>query len=449
MPAIQIKRGLDIPLPGALVSPDIADAPQAARVALLPQESPGIKVQILAPEGEDVLLGQPLYCDRRDPDALYCAPAAGAVQAVNRGLRRAVLSVVVTASDSDQQVDFPTLDASCDRASFAAALAKSGFWPCLRQRPFERVAHTSDTPRSLFVTAMDTNPNAPAPQQILAGREAHFRAGLELLAKLPEGKTFVCTAAGEDWSAWLPSGVEQQAFRGPHPAGNAGVHIHHLDPVGPGRMVWHIGYQDVADIGEAFSTGRIPTERRVAITGPAAQDCRIARTRRGADTQIFASHAPTGGRTRTISGSALGGATAQPGTETGYLGRYANQITMLDDDPQSELLGWTVPIGKRWSLGNTYLAKFLRPKTLKFDTDINGSLRAIVPIGAYEKVMPMDILPTQLIKSLVADDLEGSEKLGVLELAEEDLALCQFVCPSKIDITDMLRAMLTRIEKEG
>jgi len=449
MPAIQIKRGLNVPLPGELESHDIVPAPQAERVALLPGESPGIKVQMLVQEGDRVQLGQPLYCDRRDPAAVFGAPAAGMVEAVHRGHRRAVLSVVIRIDDAGGQVEVPSLRADASRDAVVEALLTSGLWPCLRQRPFDRVAVSDETPRSLFVHAMDTQPLAPSPQTMLAGREAQFRAGLELLAKLPEGKTFVCTRDGEDWSGWLAGGAEQRGFRGPHPAGNVGVHIHHLDPVGPGRTVWHVGYQDVADIGEALTTGRIPVMRRVAVTGPAARDRRIAETRRGAETTVFASHVPQGEQVRVVSGSLLAGHTTQPGSETGFLARYADQLTVVDDDPQRELLGWSMPIGRRWSFSNTYLAKFLRPRSLKFDTDVNGSLRAIVPSGAYEKVMPMDIMPTQLVKALVSDDLEGAEKLGVLELAEEDLALVQYVCPSKIAITDSLRAMLNRIEKEG
>ena len=203
------------------------------------------------------------------------------------------------------------------------------------------------------------------------------------------------------------------------------------------------------DLGEALTTGRIPTARRVAVVGPAAAKRSIVETRRGADLSVLADFLPRDTQVRVVSGSVLAGTTTQPGDDKGFLGRYANQVSVLADDPQRELLGWSMPVGKRWSLSNTYLAKFLRPKSLKFDTDVNGSLRAIVPSGSYEKVMPMDILPTQLVKALVSDDLEGAEKLGVLELAEEDLALVQYVCPSKIAITDSLRAMLTRIEKEG
>jgi Na+-transporting NADH:ubiquinone oxidoreductase subunit A len=257
----------------------------------------------------------------------------------------------------------------------------------------------------------------------------------------------LCTANGEDWAALLADGVTHQTFKGKHPAGNAGVHINALDPVGTERMVWHIDYQSVADLGEFVSEGKLATERCVAVVGPAALQTGIMKTRRGASTGNFKSFAKDG-KVRFISGSVLDGATADPETEKGYIGRYSHQLTVLDDSPERELLNWVMPVGKRWSLTNSYLAKFFR-KSFKTDTDMNGALRAIVPIGVYERVMPMDILPTQMIKALASDDLEGAEKLGVLELAEEDLALCQYVCPSKVDITGQLRAMLTRIEKEG
>jgi Na+-transporting NADH:ubiquinone oxidoreductase subunit A len=448
MAVINIKRGLDLPIHGALASNSMIDGPAIDRVALLPQESWGIKVKMLVEAGQEVQIGTPLYCDRRDPSVLFTSPAAGTVQAVNRGARRAALSVVIDVAQNEEQVTFEKLDlASADRDSLVAALCKSGLWPCLRQRPFNKVAVSSDTPRSIFVTAMDTSPLAAGPLAILAGRENAFKAGLQALTKLSGGATYLCTANGEDWAALLADGVTHQTFKGKHPAGNAGVHINALDPVGTERMVWHIDYQSVADLGEFVSEGKLATERCVAVVGPAALQTGIMKTRRGASTGNFKSFAKDG-KVRFISGSVLDGATADPETEKGYIGRYSHQLTVLDDSPERELLNWVMPVGKRWSLTNSYLAKFFR-KSFKTDTDMNGALRAIVPIGVYERVMPMDILPTQMIKALASDDLEGAEKLGVLELAEEDLALCQYVCPSKVDITGQLRAMLTRIEKEG
>ena len=448
MAVINIKRGLDLPIHGALASNSMIDGPAIDRVALLPQEAWGIKVKMLVETGQEVQIGTPLYCDRRDPSVLFTSPAAGTVQAVNRGARRAVLSVVIDVAQNEQQVAFEKLDlASADRDSLVAALCKSGLWPCLRQRPFNKVAVSSETPRSIFVTAMDTSPLAAGPLAMLAGREDAFKAGLQALTKLSGGATFLCTAAGEDWAATLADGVTHQTFKGKHPAGNAGVHINALDPVGTERMVWHIDYQSVADLGEFVAEGKLATERRVAVVGPAALQTGIMKTRRGASTGNFKSFAKDG-KVRFVSGSVLDGTTADPETEKGYVGRYSHQLTLLEDSPERELLNWVMPVGKRWSLTNSYLAKFFR-KSFKTDTDMNGALRAIVPIGVYERVMPMDILPTQMIKALASDDLEGAEKLGVLELAEEDLALCQYVCPSKVDITGQLRAMLTRIEKEG
>lgn len=448
MAVYKIKQGLDLPIHGALENHSLIDGPSVDRVALLPQESWGIKVQMLAQEGDQVQIGSPLYRDRRDPEVVFTSPGAGTVEAINRGAKRVVLSVVVKLDGSEDSVSFDKLDpATTSRETLVKTLCASGLWPNLRQRPFDKVAQADDTPRSIFVTAMDTHPLAPSPKEMLAGREDAFKTGLTALTKLSGSATFLCTKAGEDWTALSVDGVTQHGFSGRHPAGNAGVHINALDPVSMERKVWHIDYQGVAEIGELLQSGVVPTERRVAVVGPAAEKCAVYKTRRGASTTSFHSVCAVKG-VRFVSGSLLGGATADPGTEKGYLGRYAHQLTLVDDAPEREFLGWVKPIGSRWSLTNTYFAKFVKKK-FHIDTDVNGGERAIVPLGNYEKVMPMDILPTQLIKSIASNDLEGAEKLGVLELVEEDLALCQYVCPSKIDITDMLRAMLTRIEKEG
>ncbi|MHC4823077.1 MAG: NADH:ubiquinone reductase (Na(+)-transporting) subunit A [Planctomycetota bacterium] len=444
----KIKQGLDVPIHGALDNSSLIDAPKADHVALLPQESWGIKVQMLAQVGDKVQIGSPLYRDRRDPEVVFTSPGAGTLKDVHRGARRAVLSVVVELDGEEDSASFDKVDPlTSDRETLVKSLCASGLWPNLRQRPFDRVAQSSDTPRSIFVTAMDTSPLAPCPLQLIAGREAEFRTGLQALVKLSGGATFLCSAKDADWSGLMVDGVSQHTFVGRHPAGNAGVHINTLDPVNMDRKVWHIDVQGVAEIGAFLSTGMVPVERQVAVVGPAASETAIVRTRRGAATASLSGYALEG-KVRFVSCSPLAGNIANPSTETGFLGRYAQQVTLIDDAPEREFLGWTKPIGSRWSLTNAYLAKFTRKK-FKVDTDTNGGERAIVPLGNYEKVMPMDILATPLIKALVSNDLTGSEKLGALELAEEDLALCQYVCPSKIDITDMLRAMLTRIEKEG
>jgi Na+-transporting NADH:ubiquinone oxidoreductase subunit A len=443
MATYTIKKGLNLPISGSTSSPDCVQGAAAQQVALLPQEAWGIKVQMLAAVGDQVKVGSPLFCDRRDPGVIFTSPAAGTIAAVNRGARRAVQSVVIDVASFSEHAELPSSDGS--RNKLVASLAASGLWPNLRQRPFDKVAQSGDTPQAIFVTATDTNPLAANPIDLVCCREADVQAGLKALLTLSGGAVYFNTDDKTDWSGFLIEGVEQHSFKGPHPAGNAGVHINALHPVNLERNVWHVDVQNLADIGAFLSSGKVPTARKVAIGGPAATKCEIVETQRGAAMTTFSDYANS--TVRFVSGSLLSGATANPGDEKGFLGRFAQQVSIVDDAPEREFINWMKPIGSRWSLSGTYLAKFVK-KSFKTDTDLNGGERAIVPIGSYEKVMPFDIMPTQLIKALASNDMTTAEKLGVLEIVEEDIALCQYVCASKIDITDILRAMLTRIEKE-
>jgi Na+-transporting NADH:ubiquinone oxidoreductase subunit A len=444
MATYTIKKGLNLPIAGSTSTTDCVQGAAAQQVALLPQEAWGIKVQMLVAAGDQVKVGSPLFCDRRDPDVIFTSPAAGTVAAVNRGARRAAQSVVIDVANFDEHAEMPSSDGS--RASLVATLAASGLWPNLRQRPFDKVALSSATPQAIFVTATDTNPLAVDPLHLVAGRETDVQAGLKAMLTLSGGKVYFNTDGANDWSAFLVEGVEQHAFKGPHPAGNAGVHINALHPVNLARNVWHVDVQNLADMGAYLNYGKVPTARKVAVVGPAASKSEIVETQRGASMDVFSSYANS--TVRFVSGSLLAGATANPGEEKGFLGRFAQQVSIVDDAPEREFINWMKPIGSRWSMSGTYLAKFVK-KSFTTDTDLNGGERAIVPIGSYEKVMPFDIMPTQLIKALASNDVTMAEKLGVLEIVEEDIALCQYVCPSKVDITDMLRTMLTLIEKES
>ena len=444
MATYTIKKGLNLPIAGSTSTTDCVQGAAAQQVALLPQEAWGIKVQMLVAVGDQVKVGSPLFCDRRDPDVIFTSPAAGTVAAVNRGARRAVQSVVIDVANFDEHAEMPSSDGS--RASLVATLAASGLWPNLRQRPFDKVALSGTTPQAIFVTATDTNPLAVDPLHLVAGREADVQAGLKAMLTLSGGKVYFNTDGANDWSAFLVEGVEQHGFKGPHPAGNAGVHINALHPVNLERNVWHVDVQNLADMGAYLNSGKVPTARKVAVGGPAASKSEIVETQRGASMNVFSSYANS--TVRFVSGSLLAGATANPGEEKGFLGRFAQQVSIVDDTPEREFINWMKPIGSRWSMSGTYLAKFVK-KSFTTDTDLNGGERAIVPIGSYEKVMPFDIMPTQLIKALASNDVTMAEKLGVLEIVEEDIALCQYVCPSKVNITDMLRTMLTLIEKES
>ena len=469
MSAIRIRRGFDVPLHGGVSASALAgEAPALVertgiqRVAILPSsEALGCKPKPLVEVGDRVRLGQPLFIDWRDEDALFCSPASGRVADIQRGARRVVLSMILEVEEDREQEPFPDLNvAEASAADLRRTLLRSGFWPDLRQRPYDTVARSTDVPAAIFVTGIDTRPLAVSPRALIAGREAYFRAGLAVLQRLtesidadpgsrsPAGPVYLCTAGGEDWGACLVDGVEHNTFTGPHPAGCVGTHIHHLKSVGPNRLVWHIGAQAVADIGQLFTTRMHPTERRVALVGPTVREPKILRTRRGASTYELTQNEFEAREARVIAGSALDGAVATPGSPTGFLNRFANQLTVLEDDTQRELLTWALPVAGRHTHSNTVLDKFFR-KTFKYDTDSNGSLRAIVPVGQYESVMPLDVLPTQLIKALASGDVETAEKLGVLELCEEDLALCEYVDNSKQPITRWLREMLTGIEKES
>ncbi|MEM7166390.1 MAG: Na(+)-translocating NADH-quinone reductase subunit A [Planctomycetota bacterium] len=448
MPVTTIRRGLEIPIAGGLDSTDIVAGKAPTEVALLPHDSVGIKPRLLVKVGDRVKRGTPLYVDRRDEAVQYTAPAAGEVKAINRGARRRVLSVVVAVDGSDAE-NFGTLSVQeASRDQIKDVLCRSGLWPSLRQRPFERVAISDDTPAAIFITAADSRPLAPPVEAILAHNVEAFRIGAQAVAKLTDGKTYLCTRNGAKSDAYDVPGIERHEFGGPHPSGNAGVHINALCPVGPKRKVWHVGYQDVVAIGRLLQTGELPTEHTVAIVGPGVTKHQLVQAHRGAATAELLGDNVSVATPRVISGSVLSGEIASPGSETGYLGRYGHQLSVVEDSSPRQFLGWMGPGASKFSVTNTYIGKLIRQR-FSFNTDTNGSLRAIVPIGSYERVMPMDIQATYLIKALASHDLEMAEKLGVLELAEEDIALCEFVCPSKISITTLLRDMLTRIEKEG
>jgi len=449
MPVIKTRRGLDLPIHGAAADATVADRLDIERVGLVPSESHGMKCRPLVEEGAKVEIGTPLFVDRRDPEVVYTSPASGTVESIGRGERRVVQSIVVRRDGKNSAVafDVPRLE-KAEPAAVRAALLASGLWGALRQRPFDTVPRHDAQPGAITVTAIDTRPLAPSPRSVLAGRESAFRAGLDVLRRLTTGTTYLCVRAGEDWSALAANGVETVAFDGPHPAGTPGLHIHKLYPVGAKRSAWHVGYQDVADIGQFFSTGRVPSERVVALVGPSATNPRLVRTRRGASTAELVNGESSARDTRVVSGSVFEGRETKPGTPFGYLGRYANQVTLLENETSRRLLSWAFPLDGRFTQTNTLWDKFLR-RRLVFDTDTNGSLRAFVPIGQYEAVVPLDVLPTQLVKAVATGDVVLAEKLGVLELAEEDLALCEFVDNSKQPLTEMLREMLNRIEKEG
>ncbi len=448
----RITKGLDLPLAGPPVQ--AAQPRPVSRVALVAADYVGLKATMRVAVGDAVSRGQTLFEDRRHPGVRFTAPATGIVTAINRGERRALQSVVIDVAPDDASANKPAFasytgrdPSTLDASQVEALLVESGLWTALRERPFGQVARPGKRPRSIFVTAIDTRPHAPSPDIVMAGRDDDVRHALAALSTLTDGPVYVCASAALRSTARNGSRVRVEHFAGRHPAGLPGTHIHMLDPVGPGAIVWHVGYQDALAIGRLFASGELDVERVVALAGPAVRRPRLLRTRLGASIDQLTANEIVDGDVRTISGSVLDGRTAR-GDVHGYLGRYHLQISALAEGRERELFGWFAPGRDKFSLWRVVAGAFARGG-LALTTSTNGSARAMVPIGAYERVMPLDILPTFLLRALVTGDIERAEALGALELDEEDLALCTLVCPGKIEYGPLLRSMLDRLQEEA
>tara|TARA_R110002049_G_scaffold71412_5_gene183987 strand:+ start:55 stop:1392 length:1338 start_codon:yes stop_codon:yes gene_type:complete len=444
---INIKRGLDIPIEG---NPRqiIENAPAARAVGLVGFDYVGMKPTMEVAEGDRVKLGQLLFTDKKTEGVRYTSPASGVVSAINRGARRVLQSVVIEV-DGDDAEAFPTCtpEQLPESDAIRATLIESGLWTALRTRPYSKVPALDAEAAALFVTAIDTHPLAPDPQIIIAEQRDAFALGLDLLARLTSGTLHLCIAPGASVPRGSASNINVAEFAGPHPAGLAGTHVHFLEGASIDKVVWTIGYQDVIAVGRLFLDGRLYTERVVALAGPQVDHPRLLRTRIGADLQALCAGQLKNGENRVISGSVLGGRAVSGATA--YLGRYHNQISVLLEGRQREFMGWLSPGFRKHSVLGIYVSSFFGLRPLPMTTNTNGSERAIVPVGSYEKIMPLDVLPTQLLRALVVGDTEMAQALGCMELEEEDLALCSYVCPGKYEYGPILRDNLTRIEKEG
>jgi len=443
---INIKKGLDLPITG---SPEqkISDGPNVTQVAVVGPDYVGMKPTMAVQEGDRVKKGQVVFTDKKTEGVQYTAPASGVVKAINRGERRVLLSVVIEI-DGDDEETFESYSAdklgSLSAADVEKNLVASGLWTTLRTRPFSKVPEPGSRPEAIFINAMDTNPLAADPQVVISADAEAYKQGVVVLSRLTDGKTYVCKAPG----ASVPSaGVEQtEEFGGPHPAGLTGTHVHFLHPVSETRTVWSVGYQDVIAIGKLFTTGKLATDCVISLAGPQVKSPRLVRTQVGASLAELTKGELKDGDNRIVSGSLFGGRNAAG--DLGFLGRYHTQVSVLAEGRDRPMLHYLRPGFNRFSAMPIYVTKLMR-KMFDFTTTTNGSERAMVPIGTYERIMPLDILPTQLLRSLIVEDMESAIALGALELDEEDLALCSFVCPGKYEYGPILRKNLTRIEAEG
>ena len=443
-----LRKGLDLPITGECRQV-VEDAPAPARVALVGLDYHDLRPTMAVQEGDSVRAGQLLFEDKRRPGLRFTSPGAGRVAGVHRGDKRRLLSVIV---ELDDRVGEETFDIGGRRPEdlspdqVRGALVQSGLWTGLRQRPYSKVPLPGTQPHSIFVTAIDTNPLCADPAVALAGREDAFRAGLAALGRLGAGEIYLCKAPG----AAIPADgadVTVAEFSGPHPAGLAGTHIHFLDGAGLQKQVFWINYQDVAAVGDLFLTGRINHERVVALGGPLVERPRLLRTRMGACLgDLVAGELTSGVEARVVSGSLLAGRQASGPLD--FLGRWHLQVSAVRENRARELLGWQSPGADKFSVKRVFASAMLPRRRFAFDTSTNGSPRAMVPVGSYEAVMPLDILPTFLLRALITGDAERAVELGALELDEEDLGLCTFVCPGKTEYGPLLRQNLELIERD-
>ena len=441
---IRLKRGLDIPLAGAAPA-KIAETVAPDLVAVKPTDFKGLVPKMAVKEGDLVKAGQVLFVDKLRPEVRFCSPCSGSVQAVVRGDKRKLLAVVVKAGKEQESVKFDTVDcAKLDKQAMTEALLERGLWPMIKQRPYGIVANPADSPKGIFISALNTAPLAPDAEFIMQGQMENLQKGIDALGRLTSGKVYLSCKAGSAFESL--KGAEIYTFEGPHPAGNVGVQINHISPINKGEIVWTVDLVSLAAIGRCLATGSYDMTRLVAVTGPAAKEPAYVKAVQGISLAAVKKYAQEG-NVRYVSGDVL---TGENVGADGYLGYFDSQVTLLEEGDYYELLGWLKPLRlKKFSFSHLYWSWLAgKKKTYKLDTNTNGGPRAFVVSDVYGKVLPMDIYPVYLLKACLAKDIEKMENLGIYEVIEEDFALCEFVCPSKIEIQKIISDGIDLMLKE-
>lgn len=447
MRQFSLRKGLDLPITGVAGS-GVQGVPSISTVAVLGDDYIGLKPRLSVHEGDVVAAGSPVLTDKDLPSVKVVSPASGRIKSINRGARRKLISVEIALDkDAAEPVSFADTGSIDTADGVMERLCAAGLWTSFRTRPYSKVPSPETRPAAIYVTAMDSEPLAPNPVPIIMAEANAFSTGLAAIAKLSEGTTYLCQALGTELPGSDIPGIECVGFSGPHPSGLAGTHMHFLEPPSATRTVWTIGYADVLAIGRLFLTGYHDASQVVALSGPACANPRLVQTLMGASmSDLLASDVPQGMAVRMISGSVLSGRAGQG--PSAYLGRYARQITLIEEDRAQIPLGWVRPMPSKFAF-QPVLGSALSKKLYAFTSNLNGGRRAMVPLGTFEELMPHDFLPTQLLRSLLVMDTDQAQALGALELDEEDLGLVGFACPAKYEYGQALRDSLTKIEKEG
>lgn len=447
---IKLKRGLDIRLVGE-AEKTVMQMPVASSYALTPDSFPGITPKLLVAQGDKVKAGTPLFFDKARPQIMFTSPVSGTVAEIRRGEKRRILSVVINA---DAVVEYETFQVSAPakstREKITEVLLQSGLWPFIIQRPYGIVANPTDTPKAIFVSGFDTAPLAPDMNFVLKDEYDNLATGFEVLRKLTDGKVHLGLRNGDNGVLNRLTNVEQHLFEGPHPAGNVGIQIHHIDPINKDDVVWTVDIQNVAVIGRLFNTGKVDMHKTIAVTGSEVVAPKYVSMIAGASIEqvVIAAgvkHQNSGDNFRIILGNVLTGTKAD---SDGYIDLYHNQVTVIPEGNKYELLGWLAPRLNKFSVSHSYFSWLMPKKKYDLDTNLNGGKRALVVTGLYDRYLPMDIYPLYLLKACIAGDIDKMEDLGIYEVLPEDFALCEFVDPSKTDMQAVIADGINLMIKE-
>ena len=445
---IKIKRGLNIRLEGEarLVC---ADLPLPEIFAVKPPDFTGLIPKLSVKEGDEVKSGTPLFYDKHNEEIKFCSPVSGEVIEIVRGEKRSILEIKILADKEISYLSFTQADPrELNREEIIQSILNAGVWPFIRQRPYGIIANPLDNPKSIFISAFDSNPLAPDYNFIMQGQENNFQTGLYAIQKLTAGKVYLNINGSNNTASVFTNAkaVEINNISGPHPAGNVGIQIHHIDPINKGETVWYINPQDILIIGRLFNEGKLDAARMIALTGAQVVEPKYYKTIVGSTVKnIIADGGLKEGENRVISGNVLTGVQITP---DGFLGFYDTQVTVIPEGHEAEFMGWLAPGFNKFSMSRTFFSWLNPNKKHNLNTNLHGEERPYVVSGEYEKVLPMDIYPVQLLKSILIEDVEMMEKLGIYEVAEEDFALCEFVCTSKIKSQEIIRKGLEIIRKE-
>lgn len=444
---IKIKRGLDIKLQGK-AEKTILKADLSGLYAVKPADFIGLLPKLIVKAGDPVKVGTPLFFDKSHPEVKFTSPVSGRVIDISRGEKRIILSVII---ESDQKNDFirftPADPAGLSREKITESLLESGIWPLIRQRPYNVIANPKHTPKSIFISGFDSAPLAPDLDFVMKDSEKEFQTGINALKKLTDGKVHLSLLAGSaSCEAFTKANnVEIHYFKGPHPAGNVGIQIHHIDPINKGENVWVVNAENVAIIGKLFLEGFYDNSLLLALTGSEVLKPSYYKVVRGAAISNLLKDNVSNTERRIISGNVLTGTQIK---KDGFLGYYNNQLCVIPEGNYYDFLGWALPGIGKFSTSRTFFSWLTPSKQYALDTNLKGGERAYVMTGQYEKVLPMDIYPVQLVKAILAENIDRMEQLGIYEVIEEDLALCEFVCTSKIEVQEILRKGLDLMRKE-